>query len=136
MSIFFKDGGFYLDQFNDSIPVGAVEITQETYDAMFAGQAAGQMIFIGEDGGPALMDKPLPSREVMVEIAEQNRQSLIDSAMQSVSVIQLKLQAGRTLTDTENARLNSVLDYIDAVNAIDTSIAPDDINWPEMPASA
>lgn len=53
--------------------------------------------------------------------------------MQSIDVLQLKLRAGRMLIDAENAKLNAVLDYIDAVNAIDTSTAPD-IDWPEMPA--
>ena len=132
MKIYFDNGAFYLDTINDDIPDGAIEISQQTYDAMFEGQANGQMITTGPDGAPLLMDKPLPSHEVMVEIAEQNRQSLIDSAMQSVGVLQLKLQAGRKLTTAETARLNTVLDYIDEVNAVDTSSAPD-ITWPEKP---
>ncbi|WP_172902537.1 tail fiber assembly protein, partial [Escherichia coli] len=49
-----------------------------------------------------------------VEAAEAQRQSLIDAAMASISLIQLKLQAGRKLTQPENTRLNAVLDYIDA----------------------
>ncbi|WP_410752339.1 MULTISPECIES: tail fiber assembly protein [Citrobacter] len=36
------------------------------------------------------------------------------------------------MTDAEKLRLNAVLDYIDAVTAIDTSTAPD-INWPVPP---
>ena len=52
--------------------------------------------------------------------------------MASISLIQLKLQAGRKLTQTENTRLNAVLDYIDAVMATDTSTVPD-IYWPELP---
>ena len=67
-----------------------------------------------------------------VEAAEAQRQSLIDTAMASISLIQLKLQAGRKLTQTENTRLNAVLDYIDAVTATDSSTAPDVI-WPELP---
>ncbi|WKR71552.1 tail fiber assembly protein [Escherichia coli] len=67
-----------------------------------------------------------------VDAAEAQRQSLIDTAMASISLIQLKLQAGRKLTQTETTRLNAVLDYIDAVTATDTSAAPD-INWPEIP---
>ncbi|MXD27841.1 tail fiber assembly protein, partial [Escherichia coli] len=67
-----------------------------------------------------------------VDAAEAQRQSLIDTAMASISLIQLKLQAGRKLTQTENTRLNAVLDYIDAVTATDTSTAPDVI-WPELP---
>ncbi|MBA8026178.1 tail fiber assembly protein [Escherichia coli] len=67
-----------------------------------------------------------------VEAAEAQLQSLIDAAMASISLIQLKLQAGRNLTQAENTRLNAVLDYIDAVTATDTSTAPDVI-WPELP---
>ncbi|HAI2668009.1 TPA: tail fiber assembly protein, partial [Escherichia coli] len=67
-----------------------------------------------------------------VEAAEAQRQSLIDAAMASISLIQLKLQAGRKLTQAETTRLNAVLDYIDAVTTTDTSTAPDVI-WPELP---
>ncbi|MBW9934473.1 tail fiber assembly protein [Escherichia coli] len=67
-----------------------------------------------------------------VGAAEAQRQSLIDAAMASISLIQLKLQAGRKLTQAETTRLNAVLDYIDAVTATNTSTAPDVI-WPELP---
>ena len=67
-----------------------------------------------------------------VGAAEAQRQSLIDAAMASISLMQLKLQAGRQLTQAETTRLNAVLDYIDAVTATDTSTAPDVI-WPELP---
>ncbi|HFS5743141.1 TPA: tail fiber assembly protein, partial [Escherichia coli] len=78
---------------------------------------------------------PLPSErshDELVADAEQKKQSLIDAAMVNISVIQLKLQAGRKLTQEETTRLNVVLDYIDAVTATDTSTAPDVI-WPELP---
>ena len=67
-----------------------------------------------------------------VDAAEAQRQSLIYAAMASISLIQLKLQAGRKLTRPENTLLNAVLDYIDAVEATDTSTAPD-IEWPAYP---
>ncbi|MGV6126415.1 tail fiber assembly protein [Escherichia coli] len=67
-----------------------------------------------------------------LDAAEAQRQSLIDAAMASISLIQLKLQAARKLTQAETTRLNAVLDYIDAVTATDTSTAPDVI-WPELP---
>ncbi|EIP0496067.1 tail fiber assembly protein [Escherichia coli] len=67
-----------------------------------------------------------------VDAAEAQRPLLIDTAMASISLIQLKLQAGRKLTQAETIRLNAVLDYIDAVTATDTSTAPDVI-WPELP---
>lgn len=67
-----------------------------------------------------------------VDAAEAQRQSLMDTAMASINLIQLKLQAGRSLTQAETNRLNTVLNYIDAVTATDTSTAPD-IIWPVFP---
>ncbi|MEC9929806.1 tail fiber assembly protein [Escherichia marmotae] len=67
-----------------------------------------------------------------VDAAEVQCQSLIDAAMASISLIQLKLQAGRNLTQAETNRLNTVLDYIDAVTETNTSTAPD-IIWPAFP---
>ena len=67
-----------------------------------------------------------------LDAAEAQRQSLINAAMASISLIQLKLRAGRKLTQAETTRLNAVLDYIDAVTATDTSTSPDVI-WPELP---
>lgn len=77
---------------------------------------------------------PTPERphDELVADAEQKKQSLIDAAMANISVIQLKLQAGRNLTQAETTRINAVLDYIDAVEATDTSAAPD-IEWPVSP---
>lgn len=67
-----------------------------------------------------------------VDAAETKRQSLIDTAMASISLIQLKLRAGRNLTQAETTRLNAVLDYLDALEMVDTSSAPD-IEWPTPP---
>ncbi|EFH1056052.1 tail fiber assembly protein [Escherichia coli] len=77
-------------------------------------------------------EKWVTDTEAQHGAAEAQRQSLIDTAMASISLIQLKLQAGRKLTQAETTRLNTVLDYIDVVTATDTSTAPDVI-WPELP---
>lgn len=79
---------------------------------------------------------PEPERqhEDLVAEAEQIKQSLIDSALASIDLIQLKLRAGRKLSPEETTRLNTVLDYIDAVTAVDTDAAPN-IDWPEFPAA-
>ncbi|EGM0646947.1 tail fiber assembly protein, partial [Escherichia coli] len=69
--------------------------------------------------------QPPKTHDELLREAEAQRQSLIDAAMASISLIQLKLQAGRKLVQAETTRLNTVLDYIDAVTATDTSTAPD-----------
>ncbi|EFE7590223.1 TPA: tail fiber assembly protein [Escherichia coli] len=84
------------------------------------------------DGGFTAPPTPERSHDELVADAEQKKQSLINAAMVNISVIQLKLQAGRKLTQEETTRLNVVLDYIDAVTATDISTAPD-IEWPAIP---
>lgn len=60
--------------------------------------------------------------------AERNRVGLVNAALESIAVIQLKLQASRVLTDDEQNRLDRTLDYIDAVNTTKTDILP--VDWP------
>lgn len=108
-----------------------VEVTDDEF-AEFTGTAPVGKVLVSSAGKPEWIDIPAPTHDVLVSLAEQNRQSLIDAAMVSISLIQLKLQAGRKLTQAETIRLNAVLDYIDAVTATDTSTAPDVI-WPELP---
>ncbi|WP_312926143.1 tail fiber assembly protein [Atlantibacter hermannii] len=83
------------------------------------------------NGRPVWVDLPEPDCAELLKLTEQQRQLLINDAMQSIAVIQLKLQAGRKLTSDETVKLNSTLDYIDAVEATDTSTAPD-VKWPSL----
>lgn len=76
--------------------------------------------------------QPPKTHDELLREAEAQRQSLIDAVMASISLIQLKLRAGRKLNEAETTRLNAVLDYIDAVEETDTSTAPD-IEWPSPP---
>ncbi|EQC4543711.1 MULTISPECIES: tail fiber assembly protein [Enterobacterales] len=114
-------------------PDDAVEVDDNIYLEFTAEPPEGKMRIAGENGLPVWGDLTPPTREEMIKVAEQQQQQLIDSAMQSVTVIQLKLQAGRILTDSEKAKLNAILDYIDAVTAANTTNAPD-IDWPTLPA--
>lgn len=64
--------------------------------------------------------------------AETERKEIIERAMSKIAVIQLKLQAGRKITDSEVTVLNATLDYIDAIEAFDISTYP--VKWPEAPS--
>ena len=108
-------------------PENGVEVDDDTFSE-FQVPPAGKMRVAGSDGLPAWADIPVNH----IAEAETQRTALIDAAIRSISVIQLKLQAGRKLTDDETTRLNAVLDYIDAVEVIDTSNALD-IEWPVSP---
>lgn len=115
-------------------PDDAVLMSAEVFSEFFSElPPAGKIRTAGPDGLPAWTDIPKPSKGELINQAEQEKQRRIDDAMQSISVIQLKLQAGRKLTADETVKLNITLDYIEAVEALDTSTAPD-ISWSTIPA--
>ncbi|MEA5217491.1 tail fiber assembly protein [Enterobacter cloacae] len=71
------------------------------------------------------------SQEELQLQAEENRDRLLREAKERIVVPQTKLLTGRTLTDEQLNTLNSWLDYIDALENLDTTIMP--VNWPEVP---
>ncbi len=111
-------------------PENYTAISDEVYEEFNRTPPAGKTVGVA-DGLPAWVDIPPPSHDEMVATVQQKKQALTDAAMLSVSVIQLKLQAGRKLTEAESVKLNAALDYIDAVAAINPEDGPD-IDWPVL----
>lgn len=112
-------------------PDDAVELESSTA-LEFMGEAPEDKIMRpGSDGLPAWVDTPPPSPAQLSEQAEQRKTRLLEMAQDTISIWQTKLLLGR-ISDADKASLNAWLDYIDALTAIDTSLAPD-INWPVKP---
>ena len=88
----------------------------------------------GDDGYPAWADIPPPTHEQLVAIADAEKQSLIDQANEYINSKQWpgKASIGR-LKGEELVQYNLWLDYLDALELVDTSSAPD-IEWPTPPA--
>ncbi|HDN1292408.1 TPA: tail fiber assembly protein [Escherichia coli] len=89
---------------------------------------------VGEDGLPAWADIPPPTREEQIASAETKKQQLINQANDYMNSRQWvgKAAIGR-LKGEELAQYNLLLDYLDALELVDTSSAPD-IEWPTPPA--
>lgn len=66
-----------------------------------------------------------------VAAAEQQKAALLLEAQATISLWQTELQLG-IISDEDKASLIAWMNYIKAVQAVDTSTAPD-INWPEKP---
>lgn len=129
----YQESDIELYKASSTWPDDAVLMSAEVFSEFFRElPPAGKIRVAGPGGLPAWTDIPQPSKEELINQAEQQKQRRIDDAMQSISVIQLKLRAGRKLTPGETINLNLTLDYIQAVEATDTSTAPY-INWPDPP---
>ncbi|MDZ9594533.1 tail fiber assembly protein, partial [Escherichia coli] len=88
----------------------------------------------GKNGLPTWALIPPPSHEELIQQAESERQLLLNQANEYMNSKQWpgKAAIGRLKGD-ELAQYNLWLDYLDALELIDTSGAPD-IEWPTPPA--
>lgn len=95
---------------------------------------AGKIRIAGADGMPSWADIPPPTHEELVASANTEKQKRIDQANDYMNSKQWpgKAAMGR-LSDAEKAQYNLWLDYLDELETVDTSTAPD-ITWPDQPA--
>lgn len=126
--------GFYVDPDSPAIPDDAVEISPDIYE-QFAGEPwpAGKVMGADGAGLPVWKDAPPLSSEEREQAAEIKRQALINQANEYMYSRQWpgKAAIGRLAGD-ELADYNRWLDYLDALEVLDTA-APQDLNWPDTP---
>lgn len=115
-----------------SLPADLIEVDSEVFDE-FSAIPEGKVRVVGNDGMPAWGDVPPPTQTEIIAEAEREKQRRIDAANDFMNSKQWpgKAAIGR-LTDDEKAQYNEWLDYLDALEAVDTASAPD-INWPVAP---
>lgn len=116
---------------SESWPDDAVEVTDEIFAEFSSDPPFGKMLGAGKDGLPAWIDIPAPSREELIAEAEQHKSALLIEAQATISLWQTELQLG-IISDEDKASLIAWMNYIKAVQAVDTSKAPD-ITWPDKP---
>lgn len=135
-----KNNAFYpVDMKEDYIAAGSwpddgIKVSQDCFLEFTSASHTDKYRIVGEDGYPAWEAVPAPSREQLIALAESEKARLIDFANASINVKQWpgKAVLGR-LKGEELADYNLWLDYLDALQAVDTSKAPD-IHWPELAA--
>ncbi|WP_455427536.1 tail fiber assembly protein [Dryocola sp. LX212] len=123
--------GFYINGIGEqNIPGDAVKITDELQQELLAGQEEGKIIIINENGMPALSDPVVD----YVELADIQKTFLISQANDYMNSKQWpgKAAMGR-LKDNETELYGVWLDYLDALEAVNTLSAPE-IEWPTLPA--
>lgn len=114
-------------------PEDGVEISDNLFIEYTSTPPDGKERGVGDDGMPCWVDLPEPTTEELIAAAESKRQQLINEANTCINNKQWpgKAAIGR-LKGEELSQYNLWLDYLDALEAVDTSSAPD-INWPVPP---
>ncbi|MFX2588548.1 tail fiber assembly protein [Enterobacter roggenkampii] len=140
----------FYDENTDAIPDDALAVTHEQHISLITGMNdGGRRVYIGTDGELTLSDsKPsqwhtwdsdtnewVISTDAQIKLADDEKSRLTQGANDYINSKQWpgKAAMGR-LKDTEKAQYNLWLDYLDELEAVDTSTAPD-IIWPEAPAT-
>lgn len=118
---------------SDSWPADGVEVSDDIAQEFMGSPPTGKMRAAGNDGYPAWAEIPPPTHEDLVAAAERETQSLIAQANDYMNNKQWpgKAAIGRLKGD-ELTQYGLWLDYLDALDAVDTATAPD-IAWPEKP---
>ncbi|RUT65581.1 hypothetical protein CKG00_03515 [Morganella morganii] len=114
-------------------PESGVEITEEIF-ASFRNPPEGKMLGSDKKGNPVWVDVPPLTREQHIAIAESQKQALIAEVHTETEMLRTKLALRRIKPD-EEVLLNAWLDYLDELEAVDVSAAPD-ITWPVKPQSS
>ena len=131
------NNAFYPDVLRDeyelagSWPNDLVEISNDAYDALFAGQSDGKVISPGDDGHPTLIDPPPLTDEQLVAQANALVKSLMAYATSAIAPLQYAVDL-EMATAEEQTRLKKWKKYLVLMSRVDTSKAPD-IDLPEKP---
>lgn len=117
---------------NNTWPIDAVDVTDEIYYKYSCTPPEGKVL--GTEGNqPTWVDCPPPTQKELIAAAEQQKAALLAEAQATISLWQTELQLG-IISDEDKASLIAWMNYIKAVQAVDTSTAPD-INWPYKPGA-
>lgn len=109
-----------------------IEVSADIFTE-FSASRVGKVRVVGSDKMPAWADLPPPTHDQLIAAAIAEKLNRIGQANDYMSSKQWpgKAAIGRLKGD-ELAQYNLWLDYLDALDVVDTSLAPD-INWPDPP---
>ncbi|WP_343103581.1 tail fiber assembly protein [Morganella morganii] len=112
-------------------PAAGADVSEDIY-IKFIGEAPdGKKLGSDKKGNPVWVDIPPLTREQHIAIAESQKQALIAEVHTETEMLRAKLALKRLKPD-EEALLIAWLDYLDELEAVDVSTAPD-IIWPVKP---
>ncbi|MGJ5663756.1 tail fiber assembly protein [Morganella morganii] len=132
-----KTNSFYATSLSDeydsagTLPDDAFTVEDSIYTEYSRKSPAGKIRVADKNGLPAWGDTPPLTDEEQIAEAEAKKQMLITEVNTETEMLRAKLALGR-IREGEKAQLNVWLDYLDLLEAVDTSPAPD-IDWPQKP---
>ncbi|MEM8074725.1 tail fiber assembly protein [Morganella morganii subsp. sibonii] len=112
-------------------PGDITEVNSDAVQTYAAMPPEGKMLGADKKGKPVWVDTPPLTHAELVEQAEAQKRYLIAEVHTETEMLRVKLALKRIKPD-EEALLIAWLDYLDELEAVDVSTAPD-ITWPVKP---
>lgn len=131
------DNAFYPYSLEDeykaagSWPEDGIDVEDSVFQQFTAEAPKGKVRVAGDDKLPTWGDVPALTHDELVAQAKETKAQLISAAKLTISIWQSELLLG-DISDEDKASLTAWIAYIKAVQAVDTSKAPD-IKWPTLP---
>lgn len=117
---------------NNNWPGDATEVSDEVFEEFSAFQKGdGKIRGTGDDGMPAWVAPPAPSKDDLIRNAETQRSTLMAKASLEIEML-TDAESDGSISDDEKELLAKWKAYRLALRRLDLSSAPD-INWPEQP---
>jgi len=126
-----SNNAFYDTVINREIPGDAIDITEQAWADLLAGQAKGKLIACGADLRPCLTEQPLPTADELISQAEDKRSRLRAEADTAIQPLQDASDLG-IATDDEASQLVAWKKYRVMLMRINTKDS-EEIIWPEQP---
>lgn len=135
-----KHAGFYLLDWRDdfdlsgTLPDDLIAVSDDIHATYTSLPPHGMTLGADDNGMPVWVtepDRPPLSKDEAIKNAELKKNVDLAYAKQHISIWQTQLQLGM-ISETDKASLIAWMNYITALQAVDTSFAPD-IDWPTQP---
>jgi len=122
---------FYDTNINEFIPNDAVDITENEWTDLLDGQAKGKVIASGPDYLPCLTERPTPTADELIAMAEGRRGTLRAEADAAIQPLQDASDLDIATTE-EASQLVAWKKYRVMLMRVNTE-DPENIEWPEKP---
>lgn len=126
-----SNNAFYDTAINKEIPGDAINITDQAWSDLLAGQAEGKLIACGTDLLPCLTEQPLPTADELISQAKDKRSRLRAESDVAIQPLQDASDLG-IATDDELSQLVAWKKYRVMLMRINTKDV-ENIIWPEQP---
>lgn len=107
------------------------QVSDDVMEAFSGTPPSGMILGADKKGNPAWVDIPPLTAEELIQQAEETKQRLIAEVRTETEMLRAKLALKRIQPD-EEVLLIAWLDYLDLLEAVDTSTTPI-IDWPQKP---